>query len=354
MENTHGSKVGKLSVDTPSQVSQVLNEANSVLYETTCSPLKLTNTFSALESEDEVENLAVEKSSKVKYPTHQPEVIDTCSPLPINAADEQLHTSSTPALSTASSVTSKSVDAEAKLNIVIESLNRIESKMVLIDKKLEKLDLLEQRVAKFESEITKVWATISDQNKKADEKAQYLEEKIESTDFSLGVMSEKVLNSERERDMIRNEVVYLQSQSMRNNLLFTNISEAQGGVTETQSETESKLRELLETKMKIAHDIVKSIVFERVHRTGRKTESRSRSIVAKFALFKEREMVRKQGKALEGTQYRVFEQFPPEIIEKRKQLITKMKEARRNNQAAWLSYDTLYINGKPVKANSDR
>ena len=42
MENAHGSKVGKLSVDTevglgdtPSQVSQVLNEANSVLYETT-------------------------------------------------------------------------------------------------------------------------------------------------------------------------------------------------------------------------------------------------------------------------------------------------------------------------------
>ena len=165
-------------------------------------------------------------------------------------------------------------------------------------------------------------------------------------------MSEKVLNLEKERDMIRNEVVYLQSQSMKNNLSFTNIPEARGGITENQSETESKLREFLETKMKIAHDIVKSIVFERVHRTGRKTENRSRSIVAKFALFKEREMVRKQGKALEGTQYRVFKQY--EIIEKRKQLIHKMKEAGRNNQTAWLSYDTLYVNGKPVKANSDR
>ena len=155
----------------------------TVLCQTRCNSLKLTNTFSALESEDEVENRADEKSSKVKYPTHQPEVIDTCSSLPINAAEEQLHISSTPALSTAGVVTRKSIDAEAKLNIVIESLNRIESKMVLIDKKLEKLDLLEQRVAKFESEITKVWATISDKNKKADEKAQYLEEKIESTDF---------------------------------------------------------------------------------------------------------------------------------------------------------------------------
>ena len=64
-------------------------------------------------------------------------------------------------------------------------------------------------------------------------------------------------------------------------------------------------------------------------------------------------MVRKQGKGLQGTNYSVFEQFPIEIVEKRKWLIPKMKEAKRKGHRAWVSYDTLHIDGKPVKDESD-
>ena len=71
-------------------------------------------------------------------------------------------------------------------------------------------------------------------------------------------MSEKVLNLEKERDVMKNEIVYQQSQGMRNNSMITNIPEAQGGISESQLETDSKLREFLETKMKTAN--------ERVHR----------------------------------------------------------------------------------------
>jgi hypothetical protein len=41
---------------------------------------------------------------------------------------------------------------------------------------------------------------------------------------------------------------------------------------------------------------------------------RSRNIVAKFDLFKERELVRKQWKALSCTPYFVNEQLPREVI----------------------------------------
>ena len=59
--------------------------------------------------------------------------------------------------------------------------------------------------------------------------------------------------------------------------------------------------------------------FERVHRSpNERKEGRNRSIIAKFTYFKDRETVRRQWKELEGTPYKIFEQFPPEIVNKRK------------------------------------
>ncbi|KAH3774197.1 hypothetical protein DPMN_175571 [Dreissena polymorpha] len=60
-------------------------------------------------------------------------------------------------------------------------------------------------------------------------------------------------------------------------------------------------------------------------------------------------MVRKRWKELDGTAYRVFEQFPPEVMSKRRQLVVKMKEARRLGKRAYLAYDTLYVDGTPVR-----
>jgi hypothetical protein len=61
-------------------------------------------------------------------------------------------------------------------------------------------------------------------------------------------------------------------------------------------------------------------------------------------------MVRKRWKELDGTVYRVFEQFPQDVVQKRRKLVTKMKEARRQGKRAYLAYDTLYIDGVPQRA----
>lgn len=151
----------------------------------------------------------------------------------------------------------------------------------------------------------------------------------------------------KQRNSLRDEIVYLQSQSMRNNLLFCNIEEA---TSETPDITENKLREFIVQKMKLAQNIVDDMKFERVHRIGTNTDrNRCRNIVAKFSLFKERELVRKQWKPLQGSDYYVREQFPKEVNDKRRQLLPRMKDAKRAGKRAWLSYDTLYIDGKPVK-----
>ncbi|KAH3813001.1 hypothetical protein DPMN_141447 [Dreissena polymorpha] len=61
-------------------------------------------------------------------------------------------------------------------------------------------------------------------------------------------------------------------------------------------------------------------------------------------------MVRKRWKELDGTVFRVFEQFPQDVIQKRRRLVPKMKDARRQGKRAYLAYDTLYIDGVPQRA----
>ena len=61
------------------------------------------------------------------------------------------------------------------------------------------------------------------------------------------------------------------------------------------------------------------------------------------------EYVRKQSKCLNGTNFYINEQFPPEIVEKCKKIISQMKAAHRRNKKAWILYDTLYTDGDPVR-----
>ena len=42
------------------------------------------------------------------------------------------------------------------------------------------------------------------------------------------------------------------------------------------------------------------------------------------------------------------EQFPKEVADKRRRLVPKTKEARQQDKSAWLSYDTLYVDGRAV------
>ncbi|KAH3773864.1 hypothetical protein DPMN_175235 [Dreissena polymorpha] len=59
--------------------------------------------------------------------------------------------------------------------------------------------------------------------------------------------------------------------------------------------------------------------------------------------------LRKQWKHLTGTNFQMHEQFPPEVLEKRRKLVPHMKDARKEGKRAWIAYDTLYVDGKPVR-----
>ncbi|XP_053396028.1 sushi, von Willebrand factor type A, EGF and pentraxin domain-containing protein 1-like [Mercenaria mercenaria] len=155
---------------------------------------------------------------------------------------------------------------------------------------------------------------------------------------------ETKIELERENGDLRDQVTYLKSQSMRNNLVF-------GGIVEEQNEDlDKKLREILANKLRITQSIVNSMKIERIHRMGQLSDNPGQGtchkVVCKFAYFSDRELVRRQRKLLEGSNYFLHEQFPPEIAAKRRKLIPKLKEAFKDGKKAWIVYDTLYIEGQ--------
>jgi len=135
------------------------------------------------------------------------------------------------------------------------------------------------------------------------------------------------------------------------NLIFTNIHEAVG---EAHEQTEHKLREFLVEKCKLVQQGVNDIQFERVHRLGQHGNNGPRDIVAKFTLFKDREVVRKSRMNLKRTGHYINEQFPRDIADRRRRLTPKLRQAISEGKRAWISYDTLYIDGRAIREDTGR
>ena len=232
------------------------------------------------------------------------------------------------------------------LKKIDQKITNMDKKFANIEKRLCSLEELKPKVELIDKELKNLWSAIQERDKRYGEKLNLVEERFESTDFSVGLLNDKVLNLQTENVQLKENIVYLQSQSMRNNLVFTGIPESE---SETNEEVENKIRVFLHENLKVAKELADKILFDIVHRMGSKSTKGPRQIVARFHDFKDKDYVKKQGRNLKGTSYFINEQFPKEVSEKRKRLLPKLKEARQGGKSAWLSYDTLYIDGKPVK-----
>ncbi|KAH3884176.1 hypothetical protein DPMN_008149 [Dreissena polymorpha] len=119
------------------------------------------------------------------------------------------------------------------------------------EKRLHTLEEVERKVSSFESELKKLWLVVDDRNRKLGDQVAKVEEKTESIDFALNQVNSKVSELEKQRNNLQDEIVYLQSQSMRNNLVFSGIPETRTGTFE---DAEITLRSFLQEKMKLAKE----------------------------------------------------------------------------------------------------
>lgn len=145
--------------------------------------------------------------------------------------------------------------------------------------------------------------------------------------------------------IMQETILDLQTRSMRDNLIFSGIPEP------SPDDPEKAVKDFLVNQLKLTPQIAEDITFHRVHRLGQKqsTSTRPRPIIVKFEHFKQKELVQRQGRQLKGTHYGLNDQFPPEIIRRRKLLFPIRKNMITQGKKAIITVDKLYIDGKLFK-----
>ena len=88
----------------------------------------------------------------------------------------------------------------------------------------------------------------------------------------------------------------------------------------------------------------------RVHRLGKTKENGPRPILARFLRYKDCEKILSLGRRLKDSNYKMYQDLPYEIVQRRKQLMATFKKARANKIPATFSKaqpDKLFVRGKP-------
>ncbi|KAL4008902.1 hypothetical protein ACER0C_002754 [Sarotherodon galilaeus] len=155
---------------------------------------------------------------------------------------------------------------------------------------------------------------------------------------SVKCLTENVTQLNRENKKIKETVIDLQACSMRDNLVFSGIPEAAG------EDAETTVKSFIKTHLKLPEDTV----FDRVHRLGpiRAAAGRPRPIVAKFGHFKQKEQVKSRGRELKGTDFSMNDQFPKEILERRRVLFPIRRGFIQKGSRAVIAVDRPYVDGQ--------
>ena len=138
---------------------------------------------------------------------------------------------------------------------------------------------------------------------------------------------------------LTDRIVSLEGHMRRDNLKFLNIK-----VNDTQGEDCESLILALCKDMGITLD---SRAIIRAHRTGPKREN-TQPIIVKFGHFKDKMLVLKEKNRFREIGVLVVEDFPPEVLERRKAFYPALKAAYESNgrYKARLVVDKLLLNGK--------
>ena len=225
----------------------------------------------------------------------------------------------------------------------------------MILKKLEKLDGIELTLRDMSSRLTS-----------AETKAENLERETRKMNSEINTMDAGLTTLNNEVSALRGEIMakeerinnlhmkhlYLESYSRRENLKFFGIPEKEANVEEGGEtlDTRAVLLQFWETALGF-QDPKSNIEIQRVHRVGKSNNGKPRPILARFLRFQDRERILRRGFKLKGTEYMMLQDFPQEIIEKRRKMMPKLKEARGKGLRVSFSKsepDKLIINGKIV------
>ncbi|VDI12333.1 Hypothetical predicted protein [Mytilus galloprovincialis] len=149
-----------------------------------------------------------------------------------------------------------------------------------------------------------------------------------------------VNNAKQENENLQSTVIDLQCRSMKNNLVFT-------GLTETEGEnTEEVIRDFIQQFLHVTH----RIEFGNIPRFGYGAKpgrrGRHRPIVARFLYYKDLARSLSNTYRLKGKPFGVNQQCPDIIEQAHKSLYQIMKQKREEGHTVKLVRDILYVDGE--------
>lgn len=230
-----------------------------------------------------------------------------------------------------------------KLDQILTKLSGIDSRLESLESSVRQMDLsmkaLKVNVKSLESKVEEVETNLTDLTTST----AMIEDEMKETKIQC---SENHRELHEETNNVNTKILYLEAYSRRENLKFFGIQE--DSPNEDSKETTEIIYDFFETKLGL-HD-ARQIEFQRIHRLGKKNvgHSAARPIIARFLRFADRDYVLNNAKRLKGTNYKIYEDFPAEILKRRRKQMDKFYAARRENKRAYFSKsepDKLYING---------
>lgn len=263
----------------------------------------------------------------------------------------------------------------AFIQCIQSMFGQIEIRLKGMDSKLSKLDNIEAQVLQMNEKVSAVERRVSSLETRLTESNRQLSEiqasrafdsqtcdeiKSAQTGLSKQLTGLSTVNDElarnlksvsEENERLSEQLLDLQARSMRDNLLFFNISECQTREERMGEDCVAKILEFCETKLDITG--AKDIKIDRAHRLGSFKNDKTRPIVVKFNYFQDKVNVKKQASdKLRNTSFRVSDQYPKEIQDRRRALYPAFAQAKGQGRKAVLSYDKLYIDGNMYSVNN--
>lgn len=174
------------------------------------------------------------------------------------------------------------------------------------------------------------------------EMSNQTKEIIAQLDDKLAPFTWELQQLRSENDVLRKKVYYLEKQTRSNNIILYGIRES-----------EDSSKKLMELVKKILKEDLNIIVEDRdinsIYRVGkiRKQNEKGRPILISFVNNWMKSDIMKNKKKLKNNIF-ASEDYPKEILNKRKELLPKLEEERAKGHFAVISYDKLIIKeGRP-------
>ena len=231
--------------------------------------------------------------------------------------------------------TKNSPEIEAQTNLaallnpeidIMASLNRLEGTQNMMIK-----EVLSQMNSLI-SQLQKTNTYLLDENTDLKKDLKSIKKRLDLSEGLITTLHNKVKQQNE-------SILDLQCRSMRDNLVFTGLP------AEPNENPETTLKSFLSNKMKVPN--ATKITFDRVHRSGPPSRQ-NRPIIAKLNPSSNKGLILSCGKNLRGTDFRVFEQLPQEVQERRKRLMPEFKKFKSDpsiKKVSW-SVEKLIVDGR--------